>query len=105
MSVFIRAGHFMSRYIGSSLSMGLICLVPRMSQAQNAALVIRPGTAVSVAGNALVLSGLDLYCNGALYAKQGAVWLTGSSNTSYNGTGITVIQNLELNSAPGSVLS
>lgn len=95
----------MSRYIGSSLSMGLICFVPRISQAQNSALVIRAGTAVSVAGNALVLSNLDLYCNGALYAKQGAVWLTGSNNTSYNGTGITVIQNLELNSGPGSVLS
>jgi hypothetical protein len=95
----------MSRYICSSLSMGLLCLVPRMSQAQNAAMVIGPGTAVSVAGNALVLNNLDLYCDGALYARNGTVWLTGGNNTSYNGSGITLIESLELNTGAGSVLS
>jgi hypothetical protein len=95
----------MSRYIGSSLSVGLLCLIPRIGQAQNTALVIRPGTDLTVTGNALVLRNLDLYCNGSLYGNNGIVWLTGSNNSSYNGTGIAAIRSLSLNTGASSVLS
>jgi hypothetical protein len=95
----------MSRYIGSSLSIGLLCLAPRIAQAQNTELVIQPGTTMGVAGNALVLNNLDLYCNGSLAANTGTVWFTGGNNTSYNGTGIVVIRKLQLNTGPGTTLS
>jgi hypothetical protein len=95
----------MSRYICLSLSMGLLFLVPRGGEAQNAALVIQSGTTMGVERNSLVLSNLDLYCNGALSAPAATVWLTGSNNTSFNGTGIAVIRNLQLNTGPGSVMS
>jgi len=95
----------MSRYISSCLPIGLLCLVPRIGQAQNTELVIQPGTTMGVAGNALVLNNLDLHCNGSFAANEGTVWLTGSNNTSYNGTGIGVIRKLELNTGPGAVLS
>jgi len=95
----------MSRSISSSLSIGLLCLAPRVGQAQNTELVIQPGTTMGVAANALVLNNLDLYCNGSLAANAGTVWLTGGNNTSYNGTGFGVIRKLELNTGPGAVLS
>ena len=95
----------MSRYIGSSLSIGLLCLFSRSGQAQNIALVIRPGTDLTVTGNAMVLRNLDLYCNGSIYGNNGKVWLTGSNNSSYNGTGIAAFRSLTLNTGAGSVLS
>ena len=105
MSVFIRNGRSLSRYINSSLSIGLLCLLPRIGQAQNTELVIQAGTTMGVAGDALVLNNLDLHVNGSLAANEGTVWLTGSNNTSYNGTGIAVIRRLQLNTGPGAILS
>ena len=95
----------MSRNITSFLSIGLVLFIPRIARAQNTELVIRPGTTLSLAGNALVLRNTDLYANGTLSATGGTVWLTGANNTSNNGTGIAIVRTLQLNTAPGSVMS
>ena len=95
----------MSRCIASLLSIGLPLLLPHFAKAQNTELVIRPGTTLGLAGNALVLRNTDLFTNGTLNAPGGTVWLTGTNNTSYNGTGTGVIRNLQLNTGPGTVFS
>ena len=105
MSIFIRNGHFMSRCVGWCLLAGLLLCFCSPVPAQNSALVIQPGTTMTIAENAVVFNNLDLFCNGSLLAPSGTVWVTGSNNSSFNGTGVPNIQTLHLNTGTSSVLS
>ena len=101
MRLFIRNGHFMSWCVVGGLS-SFLC---GSAAAQNSALVIEAGTTMTIAGNAMVFNNLDLYCNGSLLAPSGTVWVTGSNNGSFNGTGIPAVQTLQLNTGASSVLT
>jgi Secretion system C-terminal sorting domain len=105
MSTFIRNGHSVSRCMGWCLLGGLLSFFCGPAQSQNSAMVIGSGTTVTVTENALVLNNLDLFCNGNFLAPSGAVWITGSNNSSFNGTGVPNIQTLQLNTGTSSVLS
>ena len=105
MSTFIRDRHSMCRWVGWSLPAALLTLFCGSAPAQNSALVIRSGTTVSVNENNLVFNNLDLYCNGALLAPSGTVWVTGSNSNSFNGAGVPVLQTLQLNTGASSVLT
>jgi len=104
MSLFIRSGHRMSRYIGLALAAGFLTIFRSPGNAQNFEVVIQPGTTVAVSGN-LVLNNTDLLCNGIFNAGFGTVWLTGVNSTSFSGSGVPVIGNLQLNTGPTTSLS
>jgi Secretion system C-terminal sorting domain len=91
--------------MGWCLLVGLLSFFCGPARSQNSAMVIGSGTTVTVTENALVLNNLDLFCNGNFLAPSGAVWITGSNNSSFNGTGIPNMQTLQLNTGTSSVLS
>lgn len=105
MSTFIRNRHSTCRWVGWCLPAMFLTLFCSSAPAQNAAMVIQPGTTVRMAANNLVFSNLDLFCNGSLLAPSGTVWVTGSNNSSFNGAGIPAIQTLQLNTGVSSVLT
>jgi len=105
MRVFVRNGHSVSWCMGCCLLVGLLSFFCGPARSQNSALVIGSGATVTVTENALVLNNLDLFCNGNLLAPSGSVWITGSNNSSFNGTGIPNMQTLQLNTGTSSVLS
>jgi hypothetical protein len=101
MRLFVRNGHVMSR----CAAVGLLSFFCGSAAAQNSALVIQPGTTVTVAENVVVFNNLDLFCNGSLLAPSGTVWVTGGNNSSFNGAGVPALQTLQLNTGASSVLT
>jgi hypothetical protein len=94
----------MSRYIGLALAVGFLTIFRNSCYAQNFDLVIQPGTTVAAPGN-VVFNNVDLFCNGAFNATNGTVWVTGVSNTTFNGSGVPVIGTLQLNTGPGTSMT
>lgn len=73
--------------------------------AQNTRLLVNSGTTFTVGGSHLILQNTDLSNNGSFNAATGTVWVTGTNNSSFGGSGTPVIGTLQMNSGPSSVLT
>lgn len=80
-------------------------LILSVAVAQNIQLSVRNGTDLTVTNNHFILNNTDLHCDGSLNASNATVWLTGSNNTSFSGTGMPMAGVLNLNTSPASTLT
>jgi hypothetical protein len=73
--------------------------------AQNAQLTVASGTTLTLSGNHLVLNNTNLDCEGSVNAGPGNVWVTGSNNSTFSGSGVPVIGTLQMASAATATLT
>jgi len=84
------------------------CLLPAYGGklcAQNAQLSVASGTTLTLSGYNLVLHNTDLNSKGSVSASSGTVWITGSGNCSFGGTGIPLIGKLQMSGASTDTLT
>ena len=83
------------------------CLLPAYGgklYAQNAQLSVASGTTLTLSGYNLVLYNTNLDCKGSVSGSSGTVWVTGSGNSSFGGTGIPVIGKLQMSGSTTDTL-
>lgn len=89
--------HASWRVIGYLLS-ATLTLIAFSGHAQNTKLIIQSGSHFTATGNNIVLYNTDVRCDGALDAFN-HVWVTGSKQTSFSGSGVPQIQDLTMNTS------
>jgi len=89
--------HASWRVIGYLLS-ATLTLIAFSGHAQNTKLIIQSGSHFTATGNNIVLYNTDVKCDGAFDALN-HLWVTGSKQTSFSGSGVPQIQDLTMNTS------
>ncbi len=105
MNLPVRISVYIRRLQSSLLLILSIFLINGPILAQNTQLIVQTGTTLNISGGNLVLNNTDLNNNGSLNAPNATVLITGSSNSSFSGSGTPLIQVLMLNTSALSTLT